>query len=167
MDDIIEAEVIEEPRKRAPKKLPKMDKMTVKRRRAIVVKGVLDNKSSKEICEEAGLNTKEPSRAVNQIMRHPETQILFTKVMERQGVSDDRIAQKISDLLDAKKVIYAQKDGIFTDEREVEDRECQRKTAELAARLKGHLKNDDRATTDISVGLMSVVINAIAVQEKK
>lgn len=161
----IEGEIID-PKPKKQRKQPKRDNLSVKRRRGLVVKGVIEGKSPLEICRESGMSELNPTSAVNQVLRHPETQILFAKVMEKEGITDERLAQKIDVLLDAKKTIFAQKDGIFTDERTLDDLDQQRKTLELATRLKGHLKNDDGAKTDISVGLMSVVINAISMKKE-
>lgn len=162
-NEIKTGEIIDKPKRHKPKQ----DHLSVKRRRGLVVKGIIEGKTPKEICEETGMSTKNPHSAVNQVLRHPETQILFSKVLEKQGVSDERLAQKISDLLDAQKIVLAQKDGIFTDERTIPDTDAQRKTVELATRLKGHLKNDDKIAGDVSIGLMSIVLNAVQINKEK
>ena len=67
--------------------------------------------------------------------------------------------------MDAKKIEYFQKDGIVTDEREVEALETQRKTLELTTKLKGHLK--ERSEGDINIGLMQMVVQAVRNGEEK
>ena len=79
--------------------------------------------------------------------------------MEEEGISDNFLAGKIRSLITAKETRYFQKDGIITDSREVDALETQRKTVELAAKLKGHLK--DQAQGDKNIGLMALVVAAV------
>jgi hypothetical protein len=79
--------------------------------------------------------------------------------MEQAGLTDNFLAAKVYSLINAKKTEYFQKDGIVTDQREMEALETQRKTLELAAKLKGHLK--DQSQGDINIGLMQMVVEAV------
>ena len=79
--------------------------------------------------------------------------------MEEKGLTDNFLAAKVHSLVNAKQTLYFQKDGIVTDQREVEALETQRKTVELAAKLKGHLK--DQAQGDKNIGLMALVVAAV------
>ena len=80
--------------------------------------------------------------------------------MEKEGLSDKILTDKLRTLLDAKQKVFFQKDGIVTDTREIEALETQRKTLELSARLKGHLAQEN-ATPDITINIMGAVINAL------
>jgi hypothetical protein len=81
-------------------------------------------------------------------------------ILAERGVSDEFLAQKIRDLLDAKTIQYFQKDGVVTDEREVEALETQRKTAELAAKLKGLLREQPGGDNTYA-GLIAVVVQVM------
>lgn len=83
----------------------------------------------------------------------------FISILEKQGVTDNFLAEKTRSLLDAKKTEYFQRDGMVTDEREVPALETQRKTLELATKLKGHLKEQSQG--DINIGLMQMVVQAV------
>ena len=80
-------------------------------------------------------------------------------IMEEAGLSDKFLAEKVKALVDAKQVLFFQKDGIVTDSREVDALETQRKTLELATKLKGHLR--EQSQLDVNVGIMALVVTAV------
>ena len=79
--------------------------------------------------------------------------------MEEKGLTDEFLAEKIRSLLDAETVQYFQRDGVVTDERIVPALETQRKTAELVARLRGHLREQTQG--DVNIGMMALVVAAV------
>jgi hypothetical protein len=93
------------------------------------------------------------------ILRNPAHLKPYISILTEKGVTDEFLAEKTKTLLDAKKPLYFQKDGIVTDEREVEALETQRKTLEMVNRVKGHLK--ERSQLDVNVGIMAMVVQAV------
>lgn len=128
-------------------------------RRKMVIKGLIEGKTIKEAAISAGYSPQSAGQQGHSIISHPDAKREFARVMEEAGISDDFLAQKIKDLLGAQETKYFQKDGIVTDQREVAALETQRKTAELATKLKGHLK--DRSEVDVNIGLMALVVAAV------
>lgn len=150
-----EAEVLPPERKRKVSK----SSMAAKLKRNIVVQAIIDGKTTTEAGLEAGYSPRTARQQASMALSHPDSIKTFTDIMEREGITDEFLAKKIRTLLDAREIKYFQTKGIVTDEREVEALETQRKTAELAAKLKGHLK--DRSELDINVGIMAMVVAAV------
>ena len=87
-------------------------------------------------------------------------------ILSQEGVSDEKLAKKIAELLDANSTHYFshEKDGeLEILEHQSPALETQRKTAELVAKLKGHLR--EQATVDVRVGLMALVVQAVREEE--
>ena len=145
---------LEQPKHHAPK-----NRILSKLRRHKLIEACLDGKNLRDVAISTGLSPVSASDQASQILKEPRSQLTFIRCMEEQGLSDNFLAAKIRELVGAKKTEYAQKDGIFTDERVVPALETQRKTLELATKLKGHLK--DQSQGDINIGLMQMVVQAV------
>jgi thymidine phosphorylase len=124
-----------------------------------IIDGVMQGKNIKDVAISTGLSPKTAGSQATEILKKPEAIQSFISILEKQGVTDKFLAQKTHSLLNARKTIFFQKDGIVTDQRETEALETQRKTLELATKLKGHLK--EHIGTNIEVGLMQMVVNTI------
>jgi hypothetical protein len=61
-------------------------------------------------------------------------------LMEKRGLTDDRLLDVLHEGLNAKKISYYQKDGIVTDEREDRDLVTAHKYLDTGLKLRGHLK---------------------------
>jgi phage terminase small subunit len=146
-----------------PKHHARKDRVTAMMRRAKILQAAIEGKDITKAAIETGLSSKSAGQQASQILNSPLAQRAFKMILAERGVTDEFLAEKIRSLLDAKTTIYAQKDGIFTDSREVEALETQRKTAELVAKLKGHLK--EQAQVDVRVGLMALVVQAVREEE--
>ena len=57
--------------------------------------------------------------------------------LDEMGLSDARLMLKLIELLEAKETKYFQKDGVVTDQRDVEALEVQRRTLDMIFRMKG------------------------------
>ena len=147
-----------QPKHHAPK-----TRILSKIRRNKLINAALDGKSLKDVAISTGLSPKTAEDQAIQILREPRVKAGFISIMEAEGLSDNFLAAKVHNLINAKKTEYFQKDGIVTDEREVEALETQRKTLELATKLKGHLK--EKSTGDINIGLMQMVVQAVRESE--
>lgn len=149
-----------QPKHHAPK-----TRILSKIRRRKIIEACLDGKNLRDVAISTGLSPVSASDQASQILREPRIQQSFISIMEQEGISDNFLARKAHALLNAKKIEYFQKDGIVTDEREVEALETQRKTLELATKLKGHLK--EQSAGDINIGLMQMVVQAVRSGEEE
>jgi len=148
-------EILGEAKKKHAPKSP----LAAKIRRNRLVKALINGENLKDVAISTGLSPKTAGSQATNILKHPQAQKMFARLMEEKGLSDNFLAEKVYSLINAKKVEYFQKDGIVTDEREVEALETQRKTLELATKLKGHLK--EQSEGDINIGLMQMVVQAV------
>ena len=57
-------------------------------------------------------------------------------------------------------MLFFQKDGVVTDQREVEAIETQRKTLELLTKLKGHLQ-ESKQDVSVEAGLLQMVVQVV------
>ena len=97
-----------------------------------------------------------------EILNNPAHIKPFLSILHEQGVTDDFLAGKVKALLDAQKSEHYPcytEDGVRTITEIVPALETQRKTLELATKLKGHLK--EQSQLDINVGIMAMVVSAV------
>jgi hypothetical protein len=147
-------------KKHAPK-----SPLAAKIRRNRLVKALFTGECLKDVAISTGLSPKTAGSQATNILKHPQALKTFIRYMEKEGLTDNFLAAKVHSLINAKKVVYFQKDGIVTDERIVDALETQRKTLELATKLKGHLK--DRSEVDVNVGIMAMVVQAVKDEEEQ
>jgi hypothetical protein len=129
-------------------------------RRQKLIKGLIEGKAISEIAPTLNLSPKTARTQAHLMLREPNTQMSFIRILEESGLTDKFLADKIKSLVNAETKQYFQADGKVTDERTQPAWETQRKTVELATKLKGHLK--EKSESDINIGLMQVVVQAIA-----
>ncbi len=141
-----------------PKHHVRKDKITGMLRRAHILKAAVEGGDVTKAAIETGISHKGAAQQASMILKEPEVRASFGMIMEEAGLSDKFLAEKVKALFDAKQVLYFQKDGIVTDSREVEALETQRKTLELAAKLKGH---HEQSQLDVNVGIMALVVAAV------
>ena len=67
--------------------------------------------------------------------------------LEEVGLSDNQLKTKILSLLEAKETRFFQKDGLVTETRTVEALEVQRKTLDMALKMKGMYAPEKREHT--------------------
>ena len=139
---------------------PCRSKTAKKVRARKIVKSIVEGKPLSQIGLEIGLSPLTASSQMSRLVKSDDVKASFHQILNAQGLTDEKISAKISALLDAKSKHFFNVDSEIV-EKESEAHETQRKTVELLCRLKGHLK--EQATTDISVGLMSVVVNTLNV----
>ncbi len=128
-------------------------------RRAKILQAAIEGKDITKAAIEAGLSPKSAGQQASQILNSPLAQRTFKMIVAERGVTDEFLAEKIRDLMDAKQTLYFQKDGQVTDERQIEALETQRKTCELVAKLKGLLR--EQSQVDINIGIMAMVVAAV------
>jgi len=142
-----------------PRHHARKDRVTTMMRRAKILQAAIDGKDIRKAAIETGLSPKSAGQQASQILNGPLAQRTFKMILEEAGVSDKFLAGKIRALLDAKQIQYFQKDGVVTDSREVEALETQRKTAELVAKLRGHLRESTQVDVDVSI--MQTVVGVL------
>ncbi len=142
---------MEKPKKKQnqPKTHAGKNKEVVKTRRRKILHALAKGKTKRQAGIEAGLSPKTASSQVSQILAEPKTKQCFAALLDKV-VSDERLANKYSDLLDATKVISCNiiaKDGegmadansMTRDFVDVPDCATQLRTADSIAKLKGHM----------------------------
>ncbi len=134
-------------------------------RRAKILEAAIEGKDIAKAAIETGLSPKTAASQASKILHEPQVQRAFKMILAERGITDEFLAQKIRDLMDAKTVLYFQHEGKVTDSREVEALETQRKTAELVAKLKGHLCESTQGDTEVSI--MQIVIAQLRGEEIK
>jgi phage terminase small subunit len=132
---------VEKPKKKQnqPKTHAPKSKAVAKARRRKIVNALLNGKTEKQAGIEAGLNPNTAESQVSKILKEPQTKKCFAALLESSGVTDEFLSNKIKNLCDAKETVFFQKDGMVTDQREVEALGIQRQTIEMAVKLKGHM----------------------------
>lgn len=143
---------------RQPRKHAVKSHTVSKLRRRRLIEAALDGKPLRKVGLEMGLSPKTVDSQVSRIMKEPQVQQAFNRILEESGLDSKFLANKLRELLDAKTVLFFQHQGQVTDQREVPALETQRKTAELACRLYGYLKPDNTATSINNSGLFQVII---------
>ena len=121
----------------------KQRKTTLKEKK--LVKGIIAGKTRKQAAIEAGYAPKCADSQASQVLSKPNVQSEFQKALEKAGVTTARLAEKISEGLDSKKVISAtivagnsQEAGSTTNDFiEVPDYLAQHKFLDTALKLKG------------------------------
>jgi len=146
---------LEQPQKHAPK-----TRMQAKIRRQSLIKGLLAGKDIKEIAQTLDLSPKTAVTQCTQMLSEPAVQRSFIRILDQQGLTDEHLAKKAHELLEAQTPHFFTFEGKVSDKRFTPANETQRKTLELIARFKGHLK-DSATSTDPTIMLMSVVVNQI------
>lgn len=155
--------VTEKPKKKQvqPRYHAIKSRLISKHRRAKIIEDCLNGVPRKETVKELGLSPKTGVSQISQILNEPNTKASFLQILEKSGLTDQRLSDKLRDLIDAQATQYFQFQGKVEDERVVPALETQRKTAELVCRLRGHLKAD-AGSPDISIGLMQIVVQQLA-----
>ena len=129
-------------------------------RRKKLVRALIDGKSLRETAISTGLSPATAQKQATQILDHPTSKALFAEYLEKAGLSDEILAEKIEKLTNADQTLFFQHQGRVTDERIVPALETRRKSLELCARLKGHLQ-ETKVSPDITINIMGAVINAL------
>jgi hypothetical protein len=133
---------------------------TAQARRRKIVKAQIEGRCLRDAGIEAGLSPASADSQVCHIINHPQSKALFAEYLEKAGLSDEILAEKIEKLTNADQTLFFQHQGRVTDERIVPALETRRKSLELCARLKGHLQ-ETKVSPDITINIMGAVVNAL------
>lgn len=127
------ADKIKKAKQKKSKIRKKSETVTVKERK--LIKARIEGKTVTEAAKKAGLGRTYASQALNK----PHVKELFTDLMDKAGLTDNALANKINQLSNAKETKFFAFQGEIGDQVEVEAIETQRKMTEFACKLKGHL----------------------------
>jgi DNA-binding transcriptional regulator LsrR (DeoR family) len=100
-------------------------------RTAAAVRGIMEGKSLTEIGSEIGVSPQSVSRYLNR----PIAQRLLLAELEAAGVTARRMAQKLSQLLDAKRIQLLPDGNGGVEERLVDDNRTQLRATEISIKL--------------------------------
>lgn len=134
-------------------------KLTLKQRKFI--KGYLETGNASEAARRAGYKWRCQG---SENLSKPMIKNAFIELMDKHGLTDDRVIKKLDELLEAKRQIsanitYGDADGKTTDFIEVTDNPIQFKTAELLLRVKSLIGDENRnLTIDQSQHLTQIVL---------
>ena len=81
----------------------------------------------------------------------------ISKWLDEVGLSENRLKLKLNSLMEAKETKFFQKDGMITDQVDVEAIETQRRTLDMAFKIKGLYEKHNRQ--------QSVIINPPAINK--
>ena len=126
------------PQKPKQKQLGKT-KGDLKSRAKKIVKALLDGKTETEAVKCAGYSPAYANSGKHVIMNNPVILKTIREIYERAGITDDYLARKNEELLNAREMKFFQEKGIVTDSREVDDNGTRLGALKLAHQLKGNL----------------------------
>jgi len=133
-------------------------------RRRTVLAETLSGTPRQEAGIKAGYSSQSAANQASMALSHPETIRDIRDVLTYHGLDDDSLAYKMSKLLDCEYPVYFSYKGKAGDTRMMPAFETQRKTLELALKLRGHLK--DTKEHDIRIGIVSLVVDALRKAEQ-
>jgi hypothetical protein len=119
------------------KKPGKTRKINLRQRKFL--KGKIEGKSSAQAARDAGYAESTAMRADEQIASKPAVRGAFKKLMEAAGITDELLARRLKEGIDAKETKFFQKDGLVISKRTVVYHGERRSHLELALKLKGRL----------------------------
>jgi len=111
----------------------------LRRRARRIVKGLIEGKSETEVLRSVGYSNTSALNGKKEIFNNPVMKKIFTEVLEKAGLSDAYLAERIKQLSEAKETKFFQEKGIVIETREVEALGIQSNMIEFATKLKGHL----------------------------
>lgn len=140
------------PRKHGPNKL--------NTRQRKYVAGAMSGKTPRQAALDAGYSPSVAQTASKTINKTPAVRALFILALEKAGITDEMLAQRLHDGLNATETKLAQKDGVFQDSRELIAFPERRATVELVARLRGLMVEKTESELTFPEG-MSVAVSYV------
>ena len=148
-----------------PSKVLQKTARAVRKRTKQVILAVAEGATLQQAGEIAGYKKSYAAKSACNLIKNTPQDSPIIRALNESGVSIETIAAKVASLMNAKTTKFFQKDGIVTDEREVEALETQRKTTELAARLHGVLSTESTSATDAIAGSIMGAILVLKAQQ--
>jgi hypothetical protein len=142
-----------------PIKRASQSRLQIKKRSKIVATELINGASAKQACLTAGYSN---TTNVNQVLMNKEVVKSFNSILEKTGLTDDAIADKLKQLFNAKTTKFFADKGVVTDQREVEDNTIQLDTTKTLLKVKGHITDK----TSIEVPGIEDILEQIANRRK-
>lgn len=137
-----------------------------RKRKLKFISEVIAGKTLTESAIAAGYNPKNAQSQASQLLMQANSKESFATILGRSGITEQKLSDRISALLDAEQSHFFNNGDSDIIERKSPAHETRRKTIELALKLLGHLKPDSAAPTVINnAGLMQVVISQLSQQK--
>lgn len=111
----------------------------------------LQGKSRPEALKEAGLSAH---TSTSRLEGNPNLRAVLLGSMDKHGLTEDFIVSKMKSGLNAKKVLYATKDGVISDVKKVPDNETQHKYFRDVLEIRGDIKQSN--IENLNIGLISI-----------
>lgn len=124
-------------------------KLRTKQRKYIKAK--IEGKSSQAAAKEAGYSDSTARHADREIGSRPAVRSAFIELMEKAGLTDEKLVMRLNEGIDAEETKFFQKDGEVTDSRNVIAHGERRAHLELAMKVKGHLVERREVTGKITL----------------
>lgn len=112
-----------------------------------------EGKTRKESARLAGYSADGGAVNPTKIEQSANLRKALMMAMEAKGLTTDKIAEKIAQGVDKKKVVFGTYKGSIVDEREVDDNEAQHKWATTALNIRGDLQE---VGTQVNIGIIEV-----------
>ena len=114
-------------------------KADLKARAKILITELMGGANETQALKAAGYSASYVQSHKQTILSNPTIQRSFTAILERAGVTDDKLADKIRSLIDAKETKFFSHKGLVVDQKDVESLGIQAEMVQFAAKLKGHV----------------------------
>lgn len=114
-------------------------KADLRARGKLLVQELMAGRPEVEALQAAGYSKSYATHHKDSILQNPTIRATFRSVLESAGVTDERIAKKISSLIDAKETKFFSHQGKVLETKEVDALGVQAQAVEFAAKLKGHM----------------------------
>lgn len=121
-----------------------------------IIDGIVSGKGLLQSMRDAGYTKQSAISNCTRKMKELAPKII--EIMDRAGLSDDHLVEKLKKGIEAKKVSYFQKAGKVTDERVDDDLMTAHKYIETSLKLRGHLK--EKLDVNVNVDLADRIAQA-------
>lgn len=118
-------------------KKPAKKKGTFTLRQRKFIKFFVESGNAAEAARRAGYSARSAKQIASENLSKPDLQLEITDLLGKHGLTDDKLALRITEGVDALETKFFQKDGLVTDEREVIAWSIRHQFVEMVLRLKG------------------------------
>jgi hypothetical protein len=111
----------------------------LKHRARIIAKEMLNGSSQTAACVKAGYSTTTSLCKSTAIVNNSLVKKTFNEILEKSGLTDEAISEKINSLVHAKETKFFSDKGVITDQVDVDALSIQADMVKFAAKIKGHV----------------------------
>ncbi len=150
---------LEKPKQNQPKKQLGKTKRALTARAKIIIHEIINGATEAAALKAAGYSDSCVAYRKTEILHNPQIQKTFRDVLDSAGVTDDRIADKIASLMDARETKFFAHQGEIINEKQVDALSIQAEMVQFAAKLRGHVI-DRSASLNVTVTLTDRIKSA-------